>query len=313
MSKFIVAGITQIETIIKVNEIPIKYAPFTGACDTIHTSAGGDAFNASLALKWLGNEVKFMSVVGEKQDMGIFNPPDRLVSLSTDYVLPVMKETPAEVLLFDAQRRQQVFEDLKDIREAEYDMTLLDPIISDCDMLILSNANFCRPFIPYAKEYQKKIAVKIHQFKSEKEIYNEDFLQNADILYFSDHSIEEEPFGFIRQLAEKYDTGIVILGQGENGLILHDRDRELNVHYDLVKSGGVVNTAGAGNALFACFLHYYLKTKDSVESIRKALLFTSHKIGYMGTSNGFMTEQQLEHWEHLIYDPRGTINWVRGE
>ena len=69
MSRFIVAGITQLETIVKVKELPIQYTPYTGERDTIYISAGGDAFNESLALKWLGDEVEFMSVVGENENL----------------------------------------------------------------------------------------------------------------------------------------------------------------------------------------------------------------------------------------------------
>jgi ribokinase len=82
----------------------------------------------------------------------------------------------------------------------------------------------------------------------------------------------------------------------------------MTTHYDPIRTGRVVNTAGAGNALFACYLHYYQKGFSAVEAIHKALLFTSNKIGYMGTSNGFMTENQLEQWDKLIWDPRGNRN-----
>ncbi len=307
MSKFIVAGITQLETIVKVKELPVQFTPYTGERDTIYISAGGDAFNESLALKWLGDEVEFMTVVGEKQDLSIFNPPDREVTLSTDYVLPIIKETPIEVLLYDVRRKKQHFEDLKDIREARYDMSLVEPLIEGSDMVVLSNVNFCRPFIELALELNKKLAVKIHSFKRDKEIYNEDYLQNAHILYFNDNSIDEEPYGFIKDMAEKYDPEIIIFGQGGQGVIMYDKHRDFTVHYDAVKSGHIVNTAGAGNALFACFLHYYLKTGDSKAAIHKGLLFTANKIGYMGTSNGFMTEEQLDEWEQLIWYPRGPL------
>jgi ribokinase len=42
--------------------------------------------------------------------------------------------------------------------------------------------------------------------------------------------------------------------------------------------------------------------------MHKALLFTANKIGYMGTSNGFMTEEQLEQWESLIFDPNDVVS-----
>lgn len=301
MSSFVVAGITQIETIVKVNKIPIEYSPLTSVPDSIYTAPGGDAYNESLALKWLGNKVEFLSVVGSNQDFSIFNPHDREVTISTEYILPIIDQTPTQVVLYDQNRQEQIFEDIKGLREAEYDMSMVRPMIFGCDMVVLSNANFCRPFIQVAKDYNKDIAVNIHTFNREKEKYNTDFLEAASILYFSDDTIAEDPYDFIKSIAEKYGTRIIILGQGSKGLILYDRDRGINVHYDTVKTNEVVNTAGAGNALIACFLHSYLETRDSTKAIKNALLFASYKIGYMGTSNGFMTPEQLEQWRNLIW------------
>ncbi len=312
MFNYIVAGITQLETIIKVNHIPIEFHPNTSVHDAIHTSAGGDAFNISLALKWLGDEVRFMTVVGERQDLSIFNPSDREVTLDTSFVMPVMKESPIEVLFYDDRRKQQSFEDLKDIRDAEYRMEMVEPIADEADMFVLSNANFCRPFIEMAKAHNKKLAVKIHNFRRDKEKYNTDFLENANILYFSDNSINEDSFSFVQDIAERYNPDVIILGEEDQGVILYDRYREIKVHYDPVKSVKIVNTAGSGNAFFACFLHYFMKTEDPKMAVHKALLFASHKIGYMGTSNGFMTEAQLDHWDELVWNPRGTGSFGGG-
>ncbi|MBO6112916.1 MAG: carbohydrate kinase family protein [Lachnospiraceae bacterium] len=301
MSKFVVAGIIQIETIVKVDHIPIQYSPVTSVPDTIFTSAGGDAFNESLAFSWLGDKVELLSVVGRNQDMSIFNPNDREVTLNTDYILPIIDNTPTQVVLYDKDRKEQIFEDIKGLREAEYRMSMVPPMVAACDMVVLSNANFCRPFIQSAKEFDKKIAVNIHTYLPEKEKYNVDFLENASILYFSDDTIKGDPFDFVRGIADKYNTDIIILGQGSKGLILFDRHKDINVHYDTVKTNEVVNTTGAGNALFACFLHYYQETGDSQLAIKNAMLFASYKIGYMGTSNGFMTVEQLEQWGNLIW------------
>ncbi len=301
MSKFLVAGVTQIETIVRVDRIPVSYAPLTSVPDSIFTAMGGDAYNESLALKWLGDEVCFMSIVGRNQDLGMINPPDRKITLSTEYIVPQMNETPTEVVLYDRDRKQQIFEDLKDLRDNVYDMSMVAPIAESCDMMVLANANFCRPFAKAAKEHNKPIAVNIRSYKPEKEKYNTDFLEPAKVLYFSDDTLTEDPYDFIERIAGTYNTEIIILGQGSEGLILYDRTKDLRVHYKTVKTNEVVNTIGAGNALFACFLHYYMENGDSVNAIKNALLFASYKIGYMGTSNGFMTTAQLEQWRNLIW------------
>ncbi len=301
MSKFLVAGVTQIETIIRVDHIPVSYAPITSVNDSIFTAVGGDAYNESLALKWLGDDVTFMSIVGRNQDLGMINPPDRKITLSTDYIIPQMNETPTEVVFYDKNRKQQIFEDLKDLRDNVYDMSMVPPIADECDMMVLANANFCRPFAQAAAEHGKPIAVNIRSYKQEKEKYNQEFLQNAKVLYFSDDTLTEDPYEFIDRIASTYGTEIIILGQGSDGLMLFDRSQNVRVHYNTVKTNEVVNTIGAGNALFACFLHYYMENGDSVNAIKNALMFASYKIGYMGTSNGFMTTEQLDQWRNLIW------------
>lgn len=301
MSKFLVAGVTQIETIVRVDKVPVSYVPLTSMNDSIFTAVGGDAYNESLALKWLGDDVTFMSIVGRNQDLGIINPPDRKVTLSTEYIIPQMKETPTEVVFYDKHRKQQIFEDIKDLRENTYDMSMVTPLVNSCDMMVLANANFCRPFAIAASEHGKPIAVNIRNYNPEKEKYNTDFLKPAKVLYFSDDTLTEDPYAFIDRMASTYGTEVIILGQGSEGLIIYDKTKDIRAHYKTVKTNEVVNTIGAGNALFACFLHYYMETGDSVNAIKNALLFASYKIGFMGTSNGFMTTEQVEQWRNLIW------------
>ena len=46
----------------------------------------------------------------------------------------------------------------------------------------------------------------------------------------------------------------------------------------------VVNTAGAGDALFACFLHFYWDGQTPLSASRKALVFASYKVGENGAA-----------------------------
>ena len=91
------------------------------------------------------------------------------------------------------------------------------------------------------------------------------------------------------------------MGIGDQGVILYNKDDNTLIEYKPVKTAEIVNTVGAGNALFSAFVHYYAKTKNAKEAIKNALLFASYKIGFVGTSNGFMTEEQIEQWKKLIW------------
>ena len=54
-------------------------------------------------------------------------------------------------------------------------------------------------------------------------VYNEDFLRGVNILYISDDRLKGDPYDFVKSLAAKYRPGIIILGQGAEGLILYDK------------------------------------------------------------------------------------------
>ena len=125
-------------------------------------------------------------------------------------------------------------------------------------------------------------------------------MKAADILYISDDDIECNPYDIVNDCREKYDPQILIMGLGNKGVILYTKEDNSVLEYKPVKTNEIVNTVGAGNALFSAFIHYYVKTKNAKESIKNALLFASYKIGFVGTSNGFMTEQQIEQWRRLI-------------
>ena len=45
MSRFLVAGFIQIETIVKVDKLPVPYSYFTSVPDMIHTDLGGAGYN----------------------------------------------------------------------------------------------------------------------------------------------------------------------------------------------------------------------------------------------------------------------------
>lgn len=302
MSKIMVAGFVQMETIVKVEALPVPYKQFESIPDLVDTEIGGTGFNEAMALKWLGDEVDFMSMVARNMSRHQIDAYLKTndVDLKTDYVLPKLEGMPTSVILY-CKGKKQTFEDVKDIRHVDYEFELLERQIQDKDMVLMSNCNFCRPLIGLAKKYQKPIAVNVRSMRAEKIANKEDFLAAADILYISDDDLENDHYDCIRECKEKYDPEIIIMGIGEKGVILYTKEDNSMIEYKPVKTTEIVNTIGAGNALFSSFLHYYAKTRDAKEAIKNALLFASYKIGFVGTSNGFMTEAQIEQWKKLIW------------
>jgi ribokinase len=51
----------------------------------------------------------------------------------------------------------------------------------------------------------------------------------------------------------------------------------------------IVSTVGAGDALFACFLHCLHKGWSPMDALHEALLFASYMMGTAGGAEGFLT------------------------
>lgn len=300
MGKFMVAGFVQIETIVKVEALPLPYNKFVSVPGMVHTNVGGDGYSQSIALRWLGNDVDFMSMIGKNGHDQLARLNSSGVDLKMDYVLPILEAMPSAVILYNKGERQ-ILEDVKDARNVTYDESIFEERIRDKDMVVISDANFCRPLLGLAKKYNKPIAVNVRRINEEKQRTKGDFLKAADIIYVSEGDIEGDPYECLWDCCEKYEPEIFILGLGRKGVLLYTREENNVIKYQRVKTNEIVNTVGEGDALFSAFLHYYVKTGNPKEAIKNALLFSSYKIGFVGTSNGFMTEEQIEQWKSLIW------------
>ena len=83
--------------------------------------------------------------------------------------------------------------------------------------------------------------------------------------------MECDPYECINECREKYDPEIMIVGVGSRGVILYTKKDNSILEYKPVKTEEIVNTVGAGNAMFSTFLHYYVKTGDAKEAIKRCI------------------------------------------
>ena len=84
---------------------------------------------------------------------------------------------------------------------------------------------------------------------------------------------------------------------GAKGALMYIKEEDKFYELPAVSVGKVVNTVGAGDALFSGFLHYYVKGETPVEALQKAQIFASYKIGFDGGANGFADERMIESLE----------------
>lgn len=170
-------------------------------------------------------------------------------------------------------------------------------------MIVACNINFNRSLLEYAKGKNKLIASDVHVLSDITDDYNKDFMKYSDILFLSDEQIPCKPEQFLVKIKNTYECKIIVMGQGNKGALLYDREQDRIYDFSAVTVGKVVNTVGAGDALFASFLSYYGKGFDAIQSLKHAQIFASNKIGFNGAATGFISEAEVEelYSKHEIY------------
>ena len=99
----------------------------------------------------------------------------------------------------------------------------------------------------------------------------------------------------------RYGPAIAVIGLGSEGALLAVKKYGFVGHFPAVRSRPVVNTIGAGDALFSAFVHVYQQNRDPYLAIQKAIAFASYKIGETGAAEGFLDEAGL----NALYESLG--------
>ena len=294
MSRFFVAGLINIETTAAIDGFPLDYFPVRYPFFGLHTSVSGVGFNVASALHTLGHEVDFASLMGQDVNAALVRPALAKVGLSDALILPALSQTPQSVILYDPQGRRQIHVDLKDIQDQAYPLAEARSAIAACDLAVISNVAFARGLLAEVRAAGKWIATDVHALSDLDDAYNQDYLQKADILFLSDESLPFPPEDVAQQLWDRFGIEIVVVGLGDKGALLAVRRENLMVHVPAVTPRPVVNTIGAGDALFSSFLHGFVRTRDPYQALQAAVVFAGYKIGEKGAASGFLTAPELE-------------------
>lgn len=294
----LVSGLVNIETTLRIEQFPVNYYPIDYPFFGIKSGVGGVAYNVAKALHTLGCGTEMISFIGnDDEGQRILRSLDE-ECIGHQFVSHELAETPVSVVLYDKTGRRQVYCDLKDIQNRQLDYGKVGTLISGCDLVAACNINFNRNLIREARKAGKTTATDVHVLSDPEDSYNKDFMENADILFLSDEQLPCDAEEFLTVLKRRYDCKIIVMGRGAMGALMYDRRTDCIFSLKAVQVDKVVNTVGAGDALFAGFLHYYGKGYEPLEALKRAEIFAAVKIGYNGASEGFCSENEVER----IYD-----------
>lgn len=292
MSNILISGLVNTETAVRVRQFPIHYYPIDYPFFGVNTAVAGVAYNIAKAMTTLADKVQLCSMTGSDFPAEYIRDELQCGGISTDHIKPVLKETPSSVILYDGEGKRQIYCDLKNIQDTDYGFNA--DICESADVVIACNINFNRELLRLAKAAGKVIATDVHVLSQIWDDYNREFMECADILFLSDEAIGEDYRPFLTELKQTYECRIIVIGRGHKGAAMYLRETDGVYELPAVRVGEIINTVGAGDALFSAFIHYYAKGLSPVEALIRAELFASAKIGVSGAAKGFLTEDQVE-------------------
>ena len=292
MKKILISGLINTETTVKVKEFPIAYFPIDYPFFGVNTRVSGVAYNLAKAFKSLGDDVKLATMTGTDFSAEYVKSQMEEIGISTEYIKCTLKETPNSVVLYDNAGKRQIYCDLKDVQDTDYNFE--KEIYADCDIVIACNTNFNRELLEKARLDHKIIATDVHVLSDIMDEYNRDFMKYANILFLSDENIQEDYREFLLKIEKEYKNDIIVLGMGEKGALMYVKQEDIFYELPAVNVREVVNTVGAGDSLFSSFIHYYAKGLSPIECLKRAEIFAAYKIGFDGASVGFADEETVE-------------------
>ena len=289
----LVSGLVNVETSVKVRKFPIEYYPIDYPFFGVESHIAGVAYNLAKALTTLGDDVDLLSFRGEDEEANRIERKMRRDDISV-HLFHSLKQTPVSVVLYDDDGRRQIYCDLKDIQEKQLQEENYEELLAKCDVVAACNISFNRPLLRRAKELGKMVATDVHVLSDIRDEYNQDFLKAADILFLSDEGLPCTPEVFLDQLSTAYPFKIGVIGLGSKGAMLYDREKDEIYHLAAAKTKHVVNTVGAGDALFSAFVHFFGQGMEAIPALERAQIFAAKKISFSGASVGFPYEAEVE-------------------
>lgn len=294
MSRILVSGLINIETTLRTDVFPIEYLPVRYPFYGVNSSVSGVGYNLSKALTTLGHQVDFLSLIGRDLAGGQVRATLRQDEISDVNIISEIEHTPQSVIIYDESGRRQINVDLKDIQEQVYPLERFEQAMQKSDLLALCNVKFSHPMLKMAKEAGKLIATDVHTINDLHDGYNSDFMAAANILFMSNEHLPVSPEEWVNALFKIYENEIIVIGLGGEGALLAVRKDGFIGRFPAVKVRPIVNTIGAGDALFSSFLHGYLKSRNPYDAIQRAILFAGYKIGGVSAVDGFLNADELD-------------------
>ena len=292
MSRIVVAGLYTFETSLRIEGFPLPYYPVCFPFDGVTSAHAGVGLNVSVALARLGHSPRLASLIGTDEAGARLRNAMPGFGLDPRWLVDSASATSQSVILVAPDGSRQIHCDLKSLQSQIHPAERVSELFDGAELAVICNIGFARPLLDEARQRHVPIATDVHVLADFDDAYNRDFMAAADILFLSDERLPCSPQDAVGALRSRFDPRILVIGLGANGALLSERGQQ-PIHVPAVAPRGVVNTVGAGDALFSAFIDQYLRGLPAVHALRNATHYAGIKISCSGATNGLLSASEF--------------------
>jgi sugar/nucleoside kinase (ribokinase family) len=291
VAKIVVVGVASLYISAGVDDRPLE-PESTSMPAWMRAGVTGSAAHIAKVLSALGDSVRLCTLAGT-DPAGLAVRADLKASGLLGPGVVDAGATSLGVVLVAPDGSRTGLPYLAAVNAVGYPAEMFHRLADGADLAVLTNARFVRPLIRWAARAPVRIAVDVHLISEPGDAHNRPWMEAADILFCSHERLRCPPDEWMAKVFATYPgCQVVGIGRGADGAMLGLRDGTL-VRAEAIAPRGVVSTAGAGDALFASFVHGWLATGNPVHALRAAVLHAGWKIGDTLPSAVSLTEDQL--------------------
>jgi sugar/nucleoside kinase (ribokinase family) len=299
MARILVSGHINLETTVRIDGFPLLYNPVNYPFDGVQSRVAGVGFNIARALRTLGHDARLVSIIGTDEVGQLVRSTLRLDGILDDVVLAAMPETAQSVILYDPQGRRQIHTDLKSVQDCVIPADVLEAALDGVNAVVACNINYSRPLLALARAQGIPVVTDLHAICDLSNPYDTDFLQGAEIVFFSHERLSAPMESMVSQLFSSYPVRWVVVGMGDRGASLASRGGSIR-HVPAVRTRQIVSTIGAGDALLSGFVHGFVSGLEPLAALERGVVFASWKIGVAGAAEGFLKADALEQLSQTV-------------
>ncbi|WP_116246784.1 carbohydrate kinase family protein [Nocardiopsis sp. FIRDI 009] len=295
--RIVVAGVANLCTAAQVETTAPATPDHRGFTDHMVTGVSGVGANVAATLRRLGTDVDLCTLVGEDTAGRAVRAGLEREGLLGPGCVPAAS-SPLAVSLVGADGRQLGYTFLGPLAGAAYPTEVFLDLVSGADLAVLTTIGFARPLIHHARRAGVPIAVDVHVIADIHRPEQRAWLHSADILFCSHERLPGPPREWIRQVFDTYPgCAVAGVGRGSDGAVVGLRDGTL-VSARTDPPRPLVNTVGAGDTLFASFLHGWVSAGNPVQALHDAVLHASWAIGDLFPNDGHLERGNLSELAH---------------